>query len=990
MTELCWKPELVRKVINHDADFVPDSVFWAVDVDAPLNFKVTNNDAGSKVTTDELVTRFLDSSYNHYQLAVLGASGTGKSHLIHRMRQRIRDYPRFEVVAVRRLETNLRAIIQKLIDQLPTGQQEYYRAELDKAKPELSTPELQRSTLLDNLSQAIEEDFRRPDSGIDPEFEDELLSTLPNMFRDPNLRDEKFLAPGEIIPALVERLFSSKEGKRLEERLLFETSNLPLEGIKLTSCSIQARQAIDLFLYNSKHTVPSTLSVINRCLDRAIARALNFSGDQLGALMGEIREYLKSQDKELIILFEEFARLQGYDSAMLEALLVQGDESRCNVRWALACTTGRFREFPDTVLTRLNGIVDMDCSPPKRGAKEFAGRYLNAVRVGRDEIDRAFDGSSNDGVPNACEECPKQDNCKATFGVTEEGYSLYPFTNVALETMVEAVGLDFTTKFNPRFFQQKILSPILIGEADALISDEFPTETLVTGMDLPLLKPVERAQLSEMTGRDSARYEVFFQLWSGGRFQQPPKDVMRAFGLSPLKGLSLLEPEDAETNLDPDPPAPPNPRQNEVSESLDAWLRGEPLNQTTAQKIRTALFPLIERAIDWDAIGLAPSQFAAATKPRPFRNTSISFIRQATTGVISSSISIELPLQNATDGFNRAVIAFETLLNSTSDLEDGRSLYRFAVLSELVNSCADDIVKQLARLRGESTKWDPIPGVVELLLVGAALGGAMTATDAQSDEGLIKALFSAISQECPQTTGNLRDIYDLLFKERKNFQNLLRNHVSVTKGGQVGRFINPTFPLEAARLFRRRNWQLKLQPEDLPEPYKEVGNIYRKVQERLHSSLLQEQSERSCWLSEVEVQLGSSFDKRQINDAIDSALNTAIKGGLRGNWTKLTDAKEAFAGIQFSAAVEAAKRIRDANPPESALPHFARAKRNAVEATRSLIEQWDNFLSSAEYEVNDIKVDSETAEIAQATERLNLAFSALIDELSEIESSQDA
>ncbi|MBF9235118.1 ATP-binding protein [Microvirga alba] len=352
-------------MINIDADFVPDSVFWAVDNEAPLTFKEGEGEAARSVSTNELVERLLDPTRGHYQLAVLGPAGTGKSHLIHRIRQRVQGRPGFEILAVRRLETNLRAILEKLIDRLPADRRDRYHTELKKAGPALSTPEVQRGTLLDSLAQAIEEDVRRPDSGIDPELEDALLAALPNMFRDPYLRKEKFLKLGEVVPELVDRLFSSREGKRLEERVLFERSNLPLDGIALLNCSMQAREAIEIFLYDSDRYIPATLDVINRSLDRAIARALNFSGDQLGNLMGEIRSYLKTRDKELVILFEEFARLQGYDASMLAALLVQGGDTLCNVRWALACTTGRFRELPDTVRTRMDGIIDMEGAPPK-------------------------------------------------------------------------------------------------------------------------------------------------------------------------------------------------------------------------------------------------------------------------------------------------------------------------------------------------------------------------------------------------------------------------------------------------------------------------------------------------------------------------------------------------------------------------------------------------------------------------------------------------
>ena len=987
MTELCWKPSFVHEVMNIDADYVTDSVFWAVDHDGPLTFKGVDGEAGSKVSTDELVARFLDSSRNHYQLAVLGPAGTGKSHLIHRMRQRIQEFPDFEILAVRRLETNLHAILEKLITRLPEKQQKHYRAELDQAGPALSTPDVQKNTLLDSLSQAIEEDVLRPDSGIEPELEEALLASLPNMFRDPYLRHAKFLRPDEIVPELIDRLFSRREGKRLEERVLFERANLPLHGINLPSCSKQAREAIDIFLYDSDNYVPATLSIINRCVDRAIARALNFSGDQLGRLLGEIRAYLKTQDKELVILFEEFARLQGYDSAMLEALLVQGDETCCNVRWALACTTGRFREFPDTVRTRMDGVVDMESSLPQRGVKEFAGRYLNAARVGREVLNNAFTNGSAGERPNACKKCPKHDDCTTAFGVTEEGYSLFPFTETALNTMAAAVNADFAARFNPRAFQKDVLRPVLVDEAAALEANEFPTESLVSGMDLPPLAADARERLREKSGTRFQRYRVLFQLWSKGQLENPPEGVMREFGLEPLSGLddvSAVSPEPPDTT---EPPRQLRPKSDLDSDKLAAWIEGGPLDQTLAHRIRQALFPLIERAIDWDTIGLVPSKFASPTGSRPFRNASIAFVRQTTTGGAAPTVRFELPLQRHEADFNRAAIAFGTLLTieKSGDWVTPGKLHGLAALLELVDACAVDVVRQLEGLRGKTKKWDPVSGAVELLLVGTLLGGVMTPTRIQTDEGLIEALFKRIPQESPQSTRRLQQLYASLHGKRGALQELLRSHASATKGGRLGRFIDPAVPLAAARLFRRRNWQLKRQPEALPDPYRPVGELYEEVQKRLQPALLEEQSERSDWICDVEANLGSNPDKQGVVKAVDLTLDAAARGGLPGQRANLKAAKDAFAGVQFVAAVEAARRIASAKPPESELPHFARAQRNAVEATQDLIRRWHDFLANAEDEVRELRADDASAEVARETERLKEALSALIAELTDLE-----
>ncbi len=294
---VCWRPEQVSQVINIDADHVADPVFWAVDTEVPLHARAGESGPIRQQSTAEIVDAMLDPSMNHFQLAVLGPAGAGKSHLIHRMRQQIERRPGLEVLAIRRLETNLRAVLEKLIARLPAEEQPRFLEDLRRAGPALSTPAVQKSTLLDSLAQAIEEDMVRPDSGIDPELETALLGSLPSLFRDPYLRDTKFLKDGEVVPELVDRLFSSREGKRLDEEVLFEPANLPLSGIDIRNCAQPTRDAIDIFTFDSDRTVPTVLQVINRNLGSAITRALNFSGDQLGNLLGRIRERLKQEAK---------------------------------------------------------------------------------------------------------------------------------------------------------------------------------------------------------------------------------------------------------------------------------------------------------------------------------------------------------------------------------------------------------------------------------------------------------------------------------------------------------------------------------------------------------------------------------------------------------------------------------------------------------------------------------------------------------------------
>ena len=247
---VCWNPEHVSNIVNIDADFVPDPVFWAVDTETPLPLRQDEGALVEAVSSGELASRFLDPRFPHYQLAIHGPAGVGKSHLIHRLRQHIQGRADLEVLSIRRLETHLRAILEKLVDRLPPDRHSHYRQELDKAAPSLASTEVQLATLTDSLARAIQEDTPRDNSGIPHEFESALIARLPNLLRDPHLRQRKFLQSAEVIPELVDRLFSNRSGKRIEERVIFARNNLPLSGINVQDCSLEAREAISLFSFD--------------------------------------------------------------------------------------------------------------------------------------------------------------------------------------------------------------------------------------------------------------------------------------------------------------------------------------------------------------------------------------------------------------------------------------------------------------------------------------------------------------------------------------------------------------------------------------------------------------------------------------------------------------------------------------------------------------------------------------------------------------------
>ena len=716
----------------------------------------------------------------------------------------------------------------------------------------------------------------------------------------------------------------------------------------------------------------------------------------MGDLLSEIRGHLKRQGKELVLLFEEFARLQGYDAAMLEALLVQGDAERCNVRWAIACTSGRFRELPDTVRSRMNAIVDMETELAPFELAKFTGRYLNAIRLGRDSLDNAFTCEPRE-LPNACGSCEYRISCHSAFGSTDEGFGLYPFNQSAIHIMARNSGAETQDRFNPRTFQKAVLRPILTDGADAIHDNNFPNRLLLDKLGGPTLDPFEQGRLQEKAGHQFDRYLALVELWNDRRLSDLPDSLLASFGLRPLSGLDAPTRTEAAQRAvvqESSPPAiraQPQPAAAPAVDpdlrQLNQWVNGGVLEERLAQTLRELLFELVDEAIDWDAIGLLPSTFAG--KGNAFQVRSIKFVRQETSGGQGGKVRLELPLTQDNSAFIRTAQALQAMLlfRRTRNWEQAKGTEGLAAVLELAESCATEVVRQLSLLRGDQTAWDPIGGAVELVILGSALAGQVTPSS-PTDEAIMEAIFKPIPPDCSFSEDGLIRLYKRLHKDREVLQNLLRAHATGAKGGVSGRFLNPISIHEALRAFRFRKWQLNRSPQTLDEPYDKVGELYEYAVANLRQSLERERQTRLQWLQRIERAFGADANRQAIVNSVDRTIGSVVAGGLsvrKDLIDKLNSRVKDFASVQFVAAVEAVRRIQDAEFPEAELPTYGRLHRPAVETSGALIDAWEAVLNKAEDEVEMRRREFGAEEASIEARRMVEALTGIADQIRSLE-----
>lgn len=1001
---LCWAPTRVREIINPEAEAVPDAIFravhseWSLKVASPKGtaFQDLSTTTFGSLAPRDFLEQFLQPERPHVQAAALGRSGSGKSHFIHWLRLNIPETPERMVLVVPKAGTSLRSIIELIVSRLEPSEQQPFRDALSRAGDATMTRDGQKGRLLNELAEAVRELAPR-----DPEDDHEvdLIEHLPHVLYDPHMRQTHFLREGTIIADIVDHVFAAPDSYRpTEDRRLFAETDLPLGGGDYVAAAQLARNAMNLVFLDGGHA--KAVDILNRSLDLAISRTLSFSGDRLIALMTALRRHLRSQNRELILLIEDFARLQGIDRALLQSLLDQGNDDLCKLRWAIAVTTGFFETIAETVYTRMTWFIDMDKSSGggKGGMTRstlagFASRYLNAIRVGREPI-QAWGAHATDApVPIACAHCSYREACHTSFGA-QDGVGLYPFTETALWNMAERADPRLGEEFNPRILQKDVLARVLADHGQAVAEAAFPPAELLDELGGGRRLSVrDQSAIRRQAPAVADRLVAAIELYDGsGKLVNLDEGIRRSFSLPALDDAATPPPPGAIPPT-PGPGVKGGPSIDPRILELHNWAEGKHLSQSLSQDLREGIFRAVVEAIDWDRLGLERSSYAAASSNRPFRNNSIKILRQSTSG-LQTQIDLLVPRKDASEAeIQRTAMAFQGMVMAGDAFD-----WSFEGGGEMLASFLECLADWTARVEADllafspvTAQWNAVGGAVELLAVGAALAGQV-----RSDPSVAKLLDACLQPwtDTAVETTELRTLFMKIAQKREMLVNFVRAHVSATKGGQVGALIDPRMPSRVLRGLRSSGWRLVQTPpgEGRGEPL-EVAKLYAAVAAGLPGAAASERAARLAWLEEMEAAFGPEPKRATIVDCVRSVREAVSAAGIGGSASAaLQAALEGFAGRLFDDAILGARDLRAEPDPLAVLPAYARAREGAVSAGRELARKLKAFLEDADKSLSLREQEDEAkyAAMAQSQATIGRALQSIAADLSYLETAHVA
>lgn len=622
---LCWDPEVASRTIKTEAVNPSPAIFLATH--APLRIRQARIQGRSLSPIpdkwfDEMtvLNDFLHrkSSTGTLLMPVVGDTGSGKSHLVRWARERIRESAatseKYKVIYLEKSQTSLKAVIEALLEGVEDESLEKLRSEVRSFSGGTNEEKLAR-----RLINALNETLAATTPNDLPGAVARVLAGprgLASILQDPYIQ-EHMLATGRYVPQLASQLLRDRGASSTERPPGFTVEDLPL-SLQDVKQAAQISQRLLQMLLTRPELQNAAVDLLNQSLESAVRSASNLAAGRLLQAMLQVRQAYAEQKKEIILLVEDFALIQGVQAELLEALTEsatrEGATRYAPMRTLMAVTTGYFTDLPETVMSRVAAatsgyVYDLDrvFTIEDDGTEQiasFAGRYLNAARVGDAELDRL----KGQLVPNHCDECPVRAECHQAFGRSQEGYGLYPFNRPALTRMVHSVApSDQPWAFIPRTVLSTVLRPILIEHTDELRSATFPGERFkdrfrTAAIDDPLPTSVAGAVDNDMP-EQADRLKRVLEFWGNGPYSGDINtDLLTAFGLKSLP----------EGDKPPVPIPRPDKKKGQEDETLKASLRrrlavvedwgareDRPLPQDIARDLRIMINDAIIRRYPW-------------------------------------------------------------------------------------------------------------------------------------------------------------------------------------------------------------------------------------------------------------------------------------------------------------------------------------------------------------------------------------------------------
>lgn len=651
--KICWFPERISHVINPDAIKV-DSVDFLATHTPIKNLHYLKKPMAIKAPDEESLLEELkrcETEDEHAFVLVRGAPGTGKSHLIRWLYTRYDSerHPHEKVFLIERSNLSLRNALLQIIDLFDPSLFVREREQLRRATITLSN-EAFANALVNGFQSAVDA-VKRGDTlvalGDLPGMG--IVESSPLLLLDQHVR-ATLMRPNAPIDRLARQL-RGEETSRGNEMAQFQESDFKfsvkvLEQIK--NGGYEDASKLAEALYYDLDMREQMATYLNRLLNYAVGSTLRLTVDDLKRVFTEIRLAMRNQaePQSLILFIEDIAVFTGVDAGLVEVLI---DDHRGRNKLARMTSVVGVTDYyynthiPDNIRDRVTHLLTFDEQQMDSDfLLDLAARYLNAIRVPRNQLQTWAQSPGNTPPPNACLSCPFIDQCHPAFGAEslEVGdVGLYPFNARALQHLYEQRVAHDENARTPRHFLRDVVKSVMQNHASGIGNGQFPpkAEVMLDDVyreDVPTLKVNQRALLTQQVPKpfDQQRIISLAVYWGNRTLNsdsakgeqiavgEVPHAVFNAFGVPFIKGANVFTPPELE-DIPASPNTPSKPAAivsttQKYADEIERWYSGA--NLTPYGDLTKLLRDFVQDAINWDELYIPTSTVVDRIKPVSF------------------------------------------------------------------------------------------------------------------------------------------------------------------------------------------------------------------------------------------------------------------------------------------------------------------------------------------------------------------------------------
>lgn len=1013
-----WPTEKnVLECIKPEAENPRDEVFLAIHQPMQLEKRHFDNGSKSSVSEQDLLKSFLTEELptGTLLIPIIGASGIGKSHIVRWLDVQLRQRKDANSRHVIRIPKNcsLKSVLRRILEGdgekgsgLQGKQYDQIKKQLLSAREKLTgiqSEELVISHLLIAIRTRVADAKTRKANAkqggekVNPEDERWIGvgddRKLPSLLKDPETQ-KLFLNSKSrkgIITELTRRLTADSSSDELPRNRFEKTDfEIPEElQADVSKAGEYAQKYLRTLGRSDGRALADAIALLNTIVDEAIAPLASPTDNSLSEILYDIRKELLKEDRELVLLVEDFAVLAGIQGALLGAMVHQGvtdgEQDACTLRTALAVTEGYLKDF-DTVKTRSQYAWHILETPNEEETQtvarmcSFAGAYLNAARFGSETLAKHLKKDSTDQswVPDfLAHNALSDDESKQleSFGKCEHGRSLFPFNANAIREIAfsKMRDGDGNLMFKPRMIIKDMLIPVLKDHRTQFLSRSFPPEAALLDYDRSEIDTKLRNQVIEIQ-RDKHLQERLFataRFWGGnpGRLEELdiPEGIYGAFSLPAIsKGAVPTAPAvqkprsktDGGAARDKAPVSPSSqpavvdtpsipPELQKRFDLFGRWAGGQDLTQNEANNLRGAILDLVLSTVDWDAELLFEEHsnlvrdWVYLPRSRGASNCTIenACIVVATDAEFSND---DLPVINLL----RAIVRHRHYKGWDYDEADED----YSRLANFVDKARPRLTAWL-RSNYRGVKENPVPVLTQTLLVSARLLDIEN-SHAKEDASLVNAVFATAGTNFDPGTTPWEQLRTESQERRADVRSELLARVAARQGSGDG-----IFAVDAASILDdikslKTNWKIEQTLDKSAD--KELASFVKSISRDVDKAASARRKQILSEWGKVENELGQSPDKKALIQETRRLIELGKQHSLKppmGSSADLGRLVDEFYESSVTACLEDVAKIQKEESGGSLLTALARFDEKTLELLIRFTVQFGAYASDVVAEV---------------------------------------